>query len=283
MPVRNDVRIDLRERDKSLSCKETLTLGSICRFMFYRDGESLPEEGYAVLRIPKCAFPGSPPGPYGLGAFHFRDGDSGDTEILKEPWLVERLRYMPVGTVVQLSMTIVTGEGVCAEGFLDVLIATVAEIKPNLLHDPGERVAMFRGERGHPGIELVDEDPAPEMNPSIRAAINVKGVADVIREVPTCPKDATDASSYDSLYVLVALANDRYAWARMPKAAFDLSPGDLPGKIVMEKSDYTGAWELRQKMMKWNDKTMAYQEDSTRNASIIYTDDHVAQHSDGVL
>lgn len=282
MSVRNEVRIDIRERDKSLSCKETLTLGSVCRFTFCRDGEPLADEGYAVLRIPRCAFPGSPPGPYGLGAFHFVDGVSGDEDILKEPWLVQRLRFLPVGTVVQLSMTVVTGEGVCAEGSIDVLVATVAEIKQGTLHDPGERVAMFRGERGHPGIELVEGEPTPEMDPSIRAAINMNGIPDVIREVPTCPADATDAATYDSLYVLVALADNKYAWARMPKAAFALSPGDLPGRIVMEKDD-SGDWKLRQKMMKWNGETMSYQEDNTRNASSIDTADHVSEHSDGVL
>lgn len=288
----NAVRIDLRERDKSLTCKEILTLGSVCCFSFFRDGQALEEDGYAILRIPTGCAPGSPPGPYGLGVFQFSQGKSSDEEpILMEWWLVNRLRFLPIGTVTQLSMTVVTEEGVIAEGMLDVLVATVARITTPELHDPEERVAMFRGERGKPGVELVAGEPSTGMDPSIRVAVNTDGIPTVIREVPPCPKDVSpsDVSDYSKIYVLAALTppsaehpDGTYGWVHLPKVKVEMNPGDLPGKIMMEQGE-AGAWELRQKMMKWNAETQRYEEDNTRSAATIYTVDHVSDHSDGVL
>lgn len=279
----NAVRIDLRERDKTLSCKETLVLGSTCAFTFYRDGAPLADSGYAILRIPKGRFPASPDGPYGLGAFPFADGASDETDILKDAWLVNVLRWLPVGTVTQLSMTVVTAEGVCAEGSLDILVATVAEITTPDLHDPEERIAMFEGQRGKPGVELVAGEPSTSMDPSIRVAVNVKGVPEKLREVPPCPEMSERPTTFDTVYVLAALPGGKYEWRLLPLPTIVYpNLGDLPGRIAMRKTkDDPPTWSLVQTTMRW--RGSGYQEDENAYAASIATIDHVDDHSDGVL
>lgn len=273
----NSVRVDVRERDKTLSCGETLTLGSTCLFSFYRDGAALDEAGYAVLRIPRGCFPGSPPGPYGLGAFRINE----PTDVLKEPWLVNALRKLPVGTVTPLSMTLVTAEGVAAEGTVEVLVATVAEITIPRPDDPQERVAMFRGERGRSGVEVLEGDPVPEMDPQIKVAINAQATATTIREVPECPGDAKAPTTLADAYVLVALPDNKYAWAKL-KAKVSLDLGSLPGRIGMIK-DAEGSYMLGQTTMVWNRDAEMFEEKKEQLSATIPVIDHVSDHTDGVL
>lgn len=277
----NAVRIDMMEREKTLQCSELVTLGSVCAFTLYRDGTKLTEDGYIIFRLIGCPpTPGSPPGPYGLGAVAFTKGDTGETDILKEEWLVGKLRHLPVGTVIQVSVTVVTeGEGTAALGTMDVLIPTVAEITERKPWSPYERVAMFRGEQGMPGVLTDSGDPVDEIDGQIRVYVNKDGLPDLLREVPPCPEDA--GSGWDGMYVLQANNDGTYRWAKLPTPTISITLSNLPGRIDLVKEG--DVYNLVQYMMKWNPSTNDYEEDTGQRATTIGTVDHVDDHSDGVL
>ena len=264
------VRIDVFEREKTLQCSELVTVGSVCAFTIYRDGAKLADDGYLIFRLmPPCPppMPGSPPGPYGLGAVAFEQGETGETDIMKEAWLVDKLRFLPVGTVAQISVTVVTeGEGTAALGVMNVLVPTVAEITERKPWAPYERVAMFRGEQGMPGVATVNGDPHNEIDPQIRVAVNVDGKEDVIREVPPCPEDAGQPGVEP--YYLVALENGKYGWAHIQLPSQKLSLSDMPGKLYLVNVSGTG-WQLVQSTMKWNDATQNFKEDKNTYFSEI--------------
>lgn len=276
----NDIRIDMMEREKSLQCSELVTVGSICSFTLYRDGTKLDEDGYVIFRLIGCPpTPGSPPGPYGLGAVAFTAGETGETDVMKEGWLVDKLRFLPVGTVVQISVTVVTeGEGTAALGTMDVLVPTVAEITERQPWSPYERVAMFRGEQGMPGVALTEGDPPDEIDPQIRVAVNKDGLPDTLREVPPCPADA--GTSYQNAYFLMANKDGTYKWARLPAVSIGLTLPNLPGEIKLK--NVGGAWKLVQDVFKWEDDTYTKYPEEVYGDGVA-TIDHVDDHSDGVL
>lgn len=278
----NAVRFDIRERDKRLSCRETLALASLCTFSVYRDGAALERDGFLIFRLMKCMTPGSPPddkGYYGLSAVEYTQGVSAESAVLREWWLVNLLCHLPVGTVTQLAVTAVDKEeGVIGEGVVDILVGTVAEVTKAPYYDPEERLALFKGERGHPGVAVVDNDPEFTVtDPGVCVAVNRNGLDDIIREVPPCPESGYEE---DHPYVLVAHADGSYGWYKwIPRAELS-APGDLPGKIYIDNTTL----QLMQNTMKWNAKSQRYEENSAvYQGSQIPTIGHVNDHSDGVL
>lgn len=278
----NAVRFDIRERDKRLSCRETLALASLCTFSVYRDGAALERDGFLIFRLMKCITPGSPPddkGYYGLSAVEYVQGVSAESAVLREWWLVNLLCHLPVGTVTQLAVTAVDKEeGVIGEGVVDILVGTVAEVTKAPYYDPEERLALFKGERGHPGVAVVDDDPDnTSVDPGVCVAVNRNGLNDFIREVPPCPESGYEE---DHPYVLVAHSDGSYGWYKwIPRAELS-APGDLPGKIYIDNTTL----QLMQNTMKWNAKSQRYEENSAvYQGSQIPTIGHVNDHSDGVL
>lgn len=280
----NAVRFDIRERDKRLSCKETLALASLCTFSVYRDGDALERDGWLIFRLMKCITPGSPPddmGYYGLSAVQYTNGVSGESAVLREWWLVNLLCHLPVGTVTQLAVTAVDKEeGVIGEGVVDVLVGTVAEVTKAPYYDPEERLALFKGERGHPGVEFVYGKPADAsaLDPAVSVAINVEAEEERIRDVPPCPLNVGDTQ-----YVLTASSTDNsYSWQPPPVPVPKVpNLGDLPGKVKMVQSG--SSWKFVQTTYKFNENAQRYEEDEDAYIAEIATTSHIDNHTDGVL
>lgn len=276
----NAVRFDIRERDKRLSCRETLALASLCTFSVYRDGAALERDGFLIFRLMKCMTPGSPPddkGYYGLSAVEYTQGVSAESAVLREWWLVNLLCHLPVGTVTQLAVTAVDKEeGVIGEGTVDILVGTVAEVTKAPYYDPEERLALFKGERGHPGVEFVHGSPEGKLlDPAVSVAIDVEAKEDKIRDVPPCPGQAGD-------YYLKANADGTYGWSTLPPVVITLpNLGELPGKIKMRKNGNT--WYLSQTTYKWDGEKNQFVEDVDDYSVEIPTTDHISDHTDGVL
>lgn len=280
----NAVRFDIRERDKRLSCKETLALASLCTFSVYRDGAALERDGWLIFRLMKCITPGSPPddmGYYGLSAVQYTNGVSAESAVLREWWLVNLLCHLPVGTVTQLAVTAVDKEeGVIGEGVVDILVGTVAEVTKAPYYDPEERLALFKGERGHPGVEFVYGKPADAsaLDPAVSVAINVEAEEERIRDVPPCPRNVGDTQ-----YVLTASPTDNsYSWQPLPVPVPKVPDlGDLPGKVKMVQSG--SSWKFVQTTYKFNVNAQRYEEDEDANIAEIATTSHIDNHTDGVL
>lgn len=281
----NAVRFDIRERDKRLSCRETLALASLCTFSVYRDGAALERDGFLIFRLMKCITPGSPPddmGYYGLSAVEYTQGVSAESAVLREWWLVNLLCHLPVGTVTQLAVTAVDKEeGVIGEGTVDILVGTVAEVTKAPYYDPEERLALFKGERGAPGVAVVDDDPTEiAVDPGVSVAVNRNGLDDFIREVPPCPESGYEN---DFPYFLVAHEDGSYGWAKWtPKV--NLSLGNMPGRLQMKQTGDL-SWVLQQTTMKWDNATQTFKEDvnTAYPGSQLSTTDHINSHTDGVL
>lgn len=281
----NAVRFDIRERDKRLSCRETLALASLCTFSVFRDGAALERDGWLIFRLMKCITPGSPPddmGYYGLSAVQYTNGVSAESAVLREWWLVNLLCHLPVGTVTQLAVTAVDKEeGVIGEGVVDILVGTVAEVTKAPYYDPEERLALFKGERGHPGIAFVEGKPLPqsELDPAVSVAIDMNAEQEKIRDVPPCPVGSYDENKP---YVLVAYQDGTYGWAKIPDVKVTLPPlGSIPGKIKMVKSG--NSWSLKQTTYNWDETRNLFVEDEDQYSASVPTTDHINDHTDGVL
>lgn len=275
----NEVRFDIDERTKRLSCRETLTLGSVCSFTLYRGGKQVERNGWFIFRLVKQLLPASPEDMRGLGACDYEAGVAQNCAVLKEWWLVNCLRKLPVGVVVQIAVTAVDDEeGVVGEGYVDVLIATVAEVTEPKTYDPNERAALFRGERGAPGVVVVPNEGALEdVEDETKVAVSQEGFGDVIREVPPCSGETYKGK--------VLLANGdkegSYYWGDIPEQTAVVPPlGQIPGKIKIVGSE--GNWRLVQSAYTWNADAGRFEDSGGEIASIPMVD-HVGDHTDGLL
>lgn len=306
--------ITLRSKEKTLSCKETLVLGSRTTFTFVDEkGVQLEEDGWAVLRnvLPPRIEAAATDG-IDVAAFDFVQGVQ-TTDVLKDGALVWKLSYLPVGTVTTLSMTVVLSGGVVAMGEVAVLVPTIAEITNTPPWDPMERVALFKGQKGNPGVDIGNKPPDEYMPKDVRVYINEDGLATTIREVPLKPKDGMVLTTYTPEVEEGEEGEDAepvadYRWEKptyplirdVPSVsggsevqvlittvnpetgARDYQWGALPLPTVLPRALAINNGELQLVGYTLNSSTMQWEETNTVLSSISLTT-HSADHTEGVL
>lgn len=176
----NAVTIIVNERNKTLKCTETVTLGSTCVFSLVDEfGNPLAETGACVLRLlPKPHQRGRVEENAPYGAFSFTNGVSEPTNVFKEAWLVDLLSHLPIDTTAPVHATIVTeAAGPIATGTIDILVTTVAEAVET--ETGSARAVMFKGDKGDTGEALTFEMLTDEQKEALRGEQGEQGVQGV--------------------------------------------------------------------------------------------------------